>query len=168
MMLKRLILLAALALTPSLGACVSTYVQPVESPDVAHITFNRMPGLDGFGHIQTLVLADGQACDTIQQLDSFTPISSNFGKITERRILLPGGGRTWLVAVTTQAGMGMAGGSSCRNMVSFTPARGGRYAVTHMFEAQSCRMEVIDSATGAAPVDLQFHAALPACTENLE
>lgn len=166
-MIRRLILLAALVLTPSLGGCVSTYVQPVESPDVAHVTYNRMPGLSGFGHIQTLILADGPMCDTIQQLDSFSPISSNFGKITERQVLLPGGARTWLVALTTAAG-GMGYGSSCKNMVSFTPARGGRYQVTHFFEAQSCRMEVIDSATGAAPADLQFHAALPACTENLE
>lgn len=163
--MKRLLIAGAMLL--SSAGCVSTYVQPAESPDVAHITYNRMPGLDGFGHVQTLVLADGPTCDTIQQLDSFSPISSNFGKITERQVLLPGGVRTWLVALTTQAG-GMGYGSSCRNMISFTPARGGRYQVTHFFEAQSCRMEVTDDATGAAPPDLQFHAALPACTENLE
>lgn len=163
-MIRRIALLAALLATTG---CVSTYVQPVESPDVAHITYNRMPGLSGFGHIQTLILADGPACDTIQQLDSFSPISSNFGKITERQVLLPGGAQTWLVGLTTADG-GMGYGSSCSNMASFTPARGGRYQVTHFFEARSCRLVVTDSATGVAPADLQFHAALPACTENLE
>lgn len=151
----------------ALAACVSTYVQPAESPDVAHILYNRTPGLEGLGHVQQLVLSDGPQCRHIQQLDSFSPISSNFGRITERDVRLPGGNRTYLVALTVSSA-GLNGSRNCKNMVSFTPRAGGRYAVTQMLEPMSCRVQVIDSATGAAPADLQFHPTVRACTENLE
>lgn len=162
-MWKRLSILALLAC----GACVSTYVQPADSPAVAHITYNRTPGLPGLGHVQQLVLSDGAECRKIQQLDSFSPISSNFGRITERQVRLPGGDRTFLVTLTVSPD-GMDSSRSCKNMVSFTPRAGGRYQVTQLLAPLRCRIEVIDSETGTAPPDLENLPAVRACTENLE
>lgn len=162
-MWKRLSILALLAC----GACVTTYVQPADSPTVAHVIYNRTPGLEGLGHVQQLVLSDGAECRKIQQLDSFSPISSNFGRITERQVRLPGGDRTFLVTLTVSSG-GMGYSRNCKNMVSFTPRAGGRYQVTQLLEPLRCRIEVVDSGTGVAPPDLEFLPAVQACTENLE
>jgi len=168
-MFKRMTASGGLALCAMLGVagCVSTYVQPADSPDVAHITYNRMPGLEGLGHVQQLILSNGAQCERIQQLDSFSPISSNFGKITERQVRLPGGARTYLVTLTVSSG-GMGYSRNCSNMASFTPRAGGRYGVTQQVLPTRCEIEVIDIATGAPPADLQFHPAIRACTANLE
>lgn len=158
--------IAALVLTPLLTSCVSTYVQPADSPNVAHITYLRDPGLPGLGNLQLLVLADSPRCERVQQLDSFSPLSSNFGRITERQVRLPGGAITHLVTLTVTSDVYLS--RNCKNMVSFTPRAGGTYEVLQHVDAAGCRTTVTDTGTHASPPDLEIRPAIDRCTVNLE
>ncbi|HWW11101.1 MAG TPA: hypothetical protein VN018_01190 [Brevundimonas sp.] len=163
-MFKRLLAAAAVL---ACGACVSTYAQPADSPTVANLTYLRDPDLPGFGEVQNLVIADGPDCGHIELLGGFSPITSNFGKIGERQIRLPGDARVHLVTLTIST-RGPYATLNCKNMASFTPRAGGRYTVMQRVRPTTCAIEVKDVSTGQAPADLSFHPVLPACTTNLE
>lgn len=163
-MFKRLLAGAALL---ACAACVSSYVQPADSPSVVNLTYLRDPDLPGFGEVQNLVISDGPDCGRIQLLGGFSPISSNFGRVGERQIRLPGGERVHLVTLTVSA-RGPYASQNCKNMAAFTPRAGGRYSVMQRVEPRSCVIEVKDVSTGQAPADLSFHPVPQACTTNLE
>jgi hypothetical protein len=163
-MFKRLIAGAALL---ACAACVSTYAQPEDSPDVANLTYLRDPELPGFGEVQNLVIADGPDCQRIELLGGFSPISSNFGRIGERQIRLPGNAKVHLVTLTVSA-RGPYASQNCKNMASFTPRAGGRYTVMQRIGPRACAIEVKDVSTGQTPADLSFHPVVQACTVNLE
>ena len=114
----------------------------------------------GFGYgrasLQKYHLVDAEKCWKLKQLGFVTAFGSS-----SKAKRIPAARRIEIEAYTNHDSRSMSG--FCTNRIAFTPNAGGHYSIKQVaIVGEYCRMEVIDTSTGRAPVDLE-HVAPGSC-----
>lgn len=151
----------------ALGGCVSMARDPagaVLGPDFAEVTFRL--GIEdtvglGSATVQEYRIGPGRDRAQARTARIFT-----WAHKDPRSLLLPAGQRVHVFAELRgywgAPGISHNGSDTCLNMSAFTPQPGARYDVMQVGEAAvTCRLQIVDLATGTPPQDLEIGTFLP-------
>lgn len=159
--------LAIAALGLACGACETVFVQPAESPAIAHVDYLRDPDLPVFGTGAVVSWTESPACAEVLKITAYDPMSSGLGARTSWPFRLNAGERVHMVAeIFGEPRAGFRVVTQCVNVVSFTPESGGRYSLLQRFNGGQCETAVTDQATGVSPPSFETHTLQTGCVRT--
>lgn len=144
----------------ALTSCMGSYKPPVTVTEAARITTIKgyaKTGL-GTGANQQYLIATGDVCAPAKKLSGFTVLSgsSKTAAVEPGKLTFIDARSDFLSSSAGYAGVDIIS-TPCRNIVSFTPEKGRSYTIVQRSEyGRNCRIEIVDDATKAAPIDAKL------------
>ncbi|RYF90757.1 MAG: hypothetical protein EON95_16340 [Caulobacteraceae bacterium] len=156
----------AAAIAMACTSCVSSEIVVPEGAPTAQFLFAPAPGLENAGYygrpdLQLLFSRSNAQCKPRLPMPL---IGTQAGfEAMKAPIAIESGKRLFMSAISNQATA--VGRSSCVNVASFVPETGHDYEAYQQWSPQgpSCRLVVIDKATGRAPASFEEHPVVQAC-----
>lgn len=139
----------------ALAGCATAYAEPPASASSASVSFARHDSVPRWGNTQILQIVSDEHCTSRNRVKDFVPMGSQ----DPHSFRVEAGARRYfhLETIQTQGGAHGFSDTTCATLVSYVPEAGRAYSLKHARATQGCSVELIDTATGAAPSTLVEH-----------